>query len=92
MMQTTNFYYLMAFPTTTDVMQAEEHLRKKLSITIMPVPREIASGCGLAIRFMEADEQQILRCCDALAVHGTLYQMQTKKVDGRHPIRIIAEF
>ncbi len=85
-------YYLMAFRTTTDVMQAEECLRDKLSITIMPVPREISVGCGLAIRFMEPDENLICNSCKGLPISGILYKMQTDKVNGRHPIEMIAEF
>ena len=37
-MQKQDFYYLMAFPTTTDVMQAEAYLKEQISITIMTVP------------------------------------------------------
>lgn len=91
-MQRVNHYYLMAFRTTTDVMQAEECLRDKLSITIMPVPREISVGCGLAIRFMEPDESLIRNSCKGLPLSGILYKMQTKKVNGKHPIEMIAEF
>ena len=91
-MKRVTYYYLMAFRTKTDVMQAEECLRDKLSITIMPVPREISSGCGLAIRFMETDKEKILQHCQTLPNSGTLYKMLTQKVDGRHPITVIAEF
>ncbi len=91
-MQKQDFYYLMAFPTTTDVMQAEAYLKEQISITIMSVPWEISSGCGLAIRFMETDEEKILQHCQTLPNSGTLYKMLTQKVDGRHPITVIAEF
>ena len=91
-MQKITHYYLMAFRTTTDVMQAEECLRDKISITIMPVPREISVGCGRAIRFMESDENLICNSCKGLPISGILYKMQTDKVNGRHPIEVIAEF
>ena len=91
-MKRVTHYYLMAFRTNTDVMQAEECLRGKLSITIMPVPREISVGCGLAIRFMESDENLICNSCKGLPISGILYKMQTDKVNGRHPIEVIAEF
>mgnify|MGYP002768061157 FL=1 len=91
-MQKITHYYLMAFRTTTDVMQAEECLKDKLPITIMPVPREISVGCGLAIRFMKPDENLICNSCKELPISGILYKMQTEKVNGRHPIEMIAEF
>lgn len=50
-----NEYLILAFETTTDAMQAEQYLKEFFSIAVMPVPREISSGCGLAIRFLNPD-------------------------------------
>ena len=63
-MKKQDFYYIMAFDTTTDAMQAEAYAKDRIPSTIMPVPREISSGCGLALRFMETDEQSILTFCN----------------------------
>ena len=50
-----SIYYILAFDTTDSVMAAEARLKDRFLITIMPVPREISTGCGLAIRFREPD-------------------------------------
>lgn len=88
-MQKPEFYYIMAFDTTTDAMAAEKYARDRIASSVMPVPREISSGCGLALRFMENDERSILAFCKDAPLHGTLYQMETRRVQGHHPIRKI---
>ena len=42
------------------VMKAEKLLKeRRLDILLIPVPRSLASDCGLAIRYAEADHQPI---------------------------------
>ena len=84
-----DFYYIMAFDTTTDAMQAEKYASGRIASTIMPVPRELSSGCGLALRFLETDEQRILAFCKDAPLNGTLYQMETRRVQGHHPFKKI---
>ena len=80
-------YYILAFDTTTDAMQAEKLLKDKFHIAIMPVPREISSGCGLSIRFQEPDEVLIIQYLkNTPLIQGTLYKMDTKKIDGRRQV------
>jgi len=55
----------------------------------MPVPREISTGCGLAIRFLDPDEAAILAFLNSSSLDGTLYRMNTQKIGGRHPIERI---
>ena len=78
------YYYIMAFDTTTDAMQAE-----RIKAAIMPIPGAISSGCGLALRFMEEDEESILAFCKDAPVNGHLYKLFTQKVDGHHPVFLI---
>ena len=79
-----NEYYILAFNTTTDAMQAEKLLKDKFNIAIMPVPREISSGCGLSIRFQEPDEAAIIQHLSITPlINGTLYKMNTQKIDGK---------
>lgn len=79
-------YYILAFETTTNAMQAEKLLKDIFKIAIMPVPREISSGCGLAIRFQEPDETAIIEHLKTSPVEGTLYKLCTKKVNGRRNV------
>lgn len=80
-------YYILAFDTTTDAMQAEKLLKEKFHIAIMPVPREISSGCGLSIRFQNPNEAAILQYLRSTPlISGTLYKMNTQKIDGKRQI------
>lgn len=79
-------YYILTFDTTDSVMAAEARLKDHFPITIMPVPREISTGCGLAIRFRNPDEAAIIQFLDANPFDCSLYRMNTKKIDGKHPI------
>ena len=91
-MKHSSFYYIMTFPTTTAVMEAETYIKEYFPITIMPVPREISAGCGLAIRFMnsETEADAITEFHSCAPLEGSLYKMYTQKVDGRHPIEKIS--
>jgi hypothetical protein len=43
------------------VMKAEKVLKEcRLNFLLIPVPRALASDCGLAIRYAEADHRQIV--------------------------------
>ncbi len=84
-------YYILAFQTTTDAMAAEKYAKERFSVAVMPVPREISSGCGLAIRFLEPEEECILEFCRDFPVRGTLYKMGTVKVEGKHPVQKLLE-
>lgn len=82
-------YYILAFDTTTDVMSAEAALKDHFPIAIMPVPQEISKGCGLAIRFLNPDETSIIDFLDASSMGGSLYKMNTQKINGIHPVEKI---
>lgn len=90
-MNNDTFYYILTFPTTTAVMEAERYIKKYFSITIMPIPHEISAGCGLAIRFMnsDTDADSIREFCRLSPLSGNLYKMNTRKVNGHHPIEKI---
>lgn len=82
-------YLILAFQTTTDAMQAEQYLKERFPIAVMPVPREISSGCGLAIRFLNPDGNAIKDFLKTAPLNFTLYKMKTQKVNGKHPIEKI---
>ncbi len=85
-------YYILAFQTTADAMQAEKYAEERVPITVMPLPCEIGSGCGLAIRFLEPEEEKILQFCKSFPITGELYKMQSKRVNGRHPVEKLMIF
>ena len=83
------FYYIMAFDTTTDAMHAEAYAKGRIKAAVMPVAGAVSSGCGLALRFMDEHEESIFAFCKDAPVNGRLYKMYTRKVDGRHPVFFI---
>lgn len=87
-----NYYYIMAFDTTTNVMQAESLLKQHFSIAVMPIPREISSGCGLSLRFMGEDESHLFHYLENFSIPGTLYKMGTAKDNNGYPIKKIMTF
>lgn len=83
-------YYILSFHTTTDAMQAEKLLKDSFDIAIMPVPREISSGCGLSIRFQKPVENTIITYLKSNPlINGTLYKLTTKRVDGKRETTIL---
>lgn len=79
MMITAKEYYILTFETTTDTMYAAKYLEPYFSIAVMPLPQEISSGCGLAIRFRESSESEILSFLTHTPLNAALYKMYTKK-------------
>lgn len=88
-------YYILSFETTTDAMKAEKYLQSNFTIAVMPVPREISSGCGLAIRFQDPDISAVMEFLrSSFRIHSTLYEMDTQKTDGKrqvHKLLVIHE-
>ncbi len=87
-----NCYYLMTFENTHAVLQAEEVLKQHFDAAIMPVPRELTAGCGLAVRFLTAGEAEICSYMEKYPMNCRFYEMETEKIDGKHPIRLLREF
>ncbi|WPB32899.1 DUF3343 domain-containing protein [[Clostridium] scindens] len=58
-MERPDYYYIMAFDTTTDAIQAEKHAKERIKAAIMPIPGAISSGCGLALRFMDENKNSV---------------------------------
>ena len=55
-----NSYGLVLFDTNTSAMQAEAVLQKaKLTVKLIPTPRELSSDCGVALRFDWSQNEQV---------------------------------
>jgi len=70
------------FHSVHKVMKAEKLLKlARVEILLIPVPRELSSDCGLAIRFAEAVEGQVLAVLDEAGLPPVeLF----RKVEGRY--------
>jgi len=80
------------FHSVHKVMKAEKLLKlARVEMMLIPVPRELSSDCGLAIRFAEAVEPQVLAVLEEaelppvelyVKVDGS-YRLQTSAVDDK---------
>ncbi len=53
-------YCLITFSTTHNALRAEKVLNQEgIPILVVPTPREVSAGCGLAIRFLCEDFQAV---------------------------------
>lgn len=52
--------YVAIFHSIHRVMKAEKILKsKRAPILLVPIPRQLTSDCGLALRYTEADREQV---------------------------------
>jgi hypothetical protein len=58
---------VIAFHATYAVLKAEKTLKGLgIGVKMIPVPRQISSNCGIAIRFTWADRERVLQAIDGL--------------------------
>jgi len=48
-------WYVISFINTHTAMTAQKHLKETFEIVILPTPRELSQGCGIAIRIRSED-------------------------------------
>jgi len=77
-----NKFYVLAFNSTSHSIQTEKLAKQKFKITTMPTPREITNDCGLAIKFLEGDLEEIKAFVDSLKVPCDLYRFSVEKING----------
>jgi hypothetical protein len=83
---TTDYYYILTFHSTADVIRCEKYLKSYCRCAIMPIPRELSDSCGLAIRLLLSAEKDVLSLCKELPASATLYRYYLKRQDGKHPV------
>ena len=53
-------YGVVLLPSTSAALRSEKVLmRAGLEVRLIPVPREISSNCGIAVRFAWAEREQV---------------------------------
>lgn len=76
---------MITFVNTHGAISAEKHLKKEYKIIVMPTPREISRGCGIAIRFGEEAREGILKSLASFSLEKTLYSIYHYK-DGAYTL------
>lgn len=64
-------YIYITFPSTHDALTFENIFKGQFPFRIVPVPREISTSCGIAIRLDEKDSKTLE---DALKKHPVKYK------------------
>ncbi len=85
------YYYILVFDSTKEAIDGIEYSKGKIDSSVMPVPREISSGCGLALRFLHSSEDEILAFCRNIPQSCILYKMSMQRTNGVHAIKKLFE-
>lgn len=57
-----NCMYIISFNSTHHAIESEKILgSKNIKFTTIPTPREISASCGISIRFLEDDLEDIIK-------------------------------
>lgn len=54
-------FYVIAFESTHYAIMVEKKLKDKYNIQTIPTPREITASCGLSIRFLDENLDDIVK-------------------------------
>jgi len=67
--RTASEYGVVLLPSTSAALRSEKVLqRAALEVKLIPVPREISSNCGIAVRFAWHEREQVEAALDAAKV------------------------
>ena len=62
--------FVIIFHSMHRVMQAEKILKKaQLDILLIPVPRQLSSDCGLAIRYAPVEHENVLAALQGAGIN-----------------------
>lgn len=62
-------YGVVLFPSTSAALRSERILQQAgLEIRLIPVPRELSSNCGIAVRFLWNDRERVEQALAAAKV------------------------
>ena len=82
-------FYVIAFNSTSHSIQTEKKAKELFKIAVIPTPRELTNDCGLAIKFLENDDERIMQFYESLTVPADLYFLSNEKIAGRRKIEKI---
>lgn len=64
---------MITFVNTHGAMATEKYLKQQFKIVILPTPREISRGCGIAIRFQPEDRDGVLAAMEEFTLEKDMY-------------------
>jgi len=79
-------FYVMVFSSANHSIQTEKKARERFRITVIPTPREIASDCGLAIKFLDTEISAIKTFHNSLTIPADLYLLSNEKIGEKREV------
>lgn len=77
-------YYVITFANTHSAIITQSHLEGYANICIMPTLREISAGCGISIRFLSKDLENVMSGLKTLGLDPNMYNLyEIKEKDGK---------
>ena len=83
------WFYLLAFNSTSHSIQTEKKANELFQISVIPTPRELANDCGLAIKFHGSDFAAIKDFHESLTIPADLYFLSAEKINGKRKVEKI---
>lgn len=68
-------YYLITFSNTHGAISAQKHLKGRLDFHVMPTLREISGSCGISLKIMNGQPEEIRKHLKSLPFDKTMYQL-----------------
>ncbi|MDD3349633.1 MAG: DUF3343 domain-containing protein [Eubacteriales bacterium] len=68
-------YYVITFSNTHGAISGEKFLKAEFPIVVMPAPRDVSKGCGIAVRFNPGDLQGILKRLESFPIDKKMYSI-----------------
>ena len=82
-------FYVLAFDSTSHSMQTEKKAREIFEVAVIPTPRELASDCGFALKFLSGDIDAIRAFHKTLKVPAGLYFLSASRINGKREVERI---
>jgi len=77
-------YYVITFANTHSAITTQSYLEKSARISIMPTLREISAGCGISIRFLPEEKDNVMKGLKTGELDAKMYQIyEVIEKDGR---------
>jgi len=68
-------YYVITFSNTHGAISTEKYLKGFFEIVVMPAPRDISRGCGLAVKFRPEDLSAVLEKMAHFSLNKKMYSI-----------------
>nr|WP_320026486.1 DUF3343 domain-containing protein [uncultured Acetobacterium sp.] len=76
--------YVITFANTHSAITTQSYLERNAKISIMPTLREISTGCGISIRFLPEEKDNVIAGLKAGGLDAKMFQIyEVIENDGR---------